>query len=203
MRSVFTVTLPVTDISLLTLEELKAATGVTGSGQDAALALLGKRLSSALARMCGVASDGVHTPTLLAETCSEIYRIDHKTDRLRLARRPLIDVSSVVVNGSAVASSDYEFDRPSSFLFKACGHWRCDRVTISYRAGFAEVPEDLKLAATKLAVALYAESGRDPSLKRERVEGIGDREYWVAPSDDPFLTAEISDLIGPYCERWL
>jgi hypothetical protein len=72
-----------------------------------------------------------------------------------------------------------------------------------YIAGFDEAPDDLKLAASKLAAALYSETARDPNLKRVDIPDVEEREYWVGPSDDPLLSAEISDLLAPYRQVYL
>jgi hypothetical protein len=77
--------------------------------------------------------------------------------------------------------------------------WCASKVVIVYVAGWAAVPPDLKAAAKKLVTALWSESTRDPNLKRERSE-FGELEYWVPPTTDPLLSAEIQDLLRPYRE---
>nr|WMC97943.1 hypothetical protein RAR13_04300 [Aminobacter aminovorans] len=207
MNSIFSVTTPAADTSLLTIAELRAAAGVSDSSQDAALTTLGARVSASIARACGVASDGVNPPTLLRETCSEIYRPTARRDKIVLSRRPVTSISSITEGDEALTSDAYELSKPSGILTRLSSDyptcWPCGKIIVVYIAGFATVPDDLKLAASKLTTALYAETARDPSLKRERVDGVGEFEYWVAPSDDPLLSAEISDLIAPYRQIWL
>lgn len=202
MYSTFTVTTPASDLSLLTVEELRAAVGVTDTSQDPALTTLGLRLSAAIAKQCGVASDGIRPATLLSETCSEVFRPSRTTGSLVLARRPVTEITSVDENGAVLAAADYEVSRGTGILMRLSGDrafsWPCGKITVVYKAGFTAAPDDLKLAASKLATALYSETARDPNLKRIDIPDVEEREYWVAPSDDPLLSAEISHLLAPY-----
>lgn len=206
MHSTFTVTSAASDTSLLTIEELRAAAGVTGSAEDARLQTLGRQVSLSIAAQCGVAADGINPATLLSETCSEVFRLRDKSASIRLSRRPVTTIASVVENDETLAADGYELDKASGLLRRLCddspSNWPCGKITIAYTAGHATAPADLKLAASKLVTALYAETARDPSLKRERVDGVSELEYWVAPSDDPLLSQEIRDLIAPYKQWW-
>lgn len=205
MTSRFSVTTPATELSLLTIAELRAAVGVTDSSRDAELLILGRGLSASVARQCNLVSDGVNPPTLLQETCTEIFRWAG-CGPLRLARRPVTSVTSVTVDGTAVDAADYEIVGGRD-LYRlssdALSYWAAGKITVVYLAGYVTAPDDLKLAAKKLATALAAETARDPSLKRVEIPGVSTHEYWVAPSDDPLLSKEISDLVAPYMEIWI
>ncbi len=208
MNSVLTITSPASSLSLLTTAELRAAAGLAAgdASQDPALATLGLRLSAAIARACGIASDGVNTPTLLRETCSEMFRSRQHATTLRLSRRPVTSITSVVENDEALDAAAYEVNPASGLFARLCDDretcWPCGKITVVYVAGLGTVPEDLKLAASKLATALKTEAGRDPSTKRVIIPDVREVEYWVAPSDDPLLSAEISDLLAPYKQYW-
>ncbi|MFU0504014.1 hypothetical protein ACLKMW_05450 [Pseudaminobacter sp. NGMCC 1.201702] len=168
---------------------------------------LGLRLSASIAKQCGVASDGVWPATLLAETCSEVFRPSRGANSLVLARRPVSEIISVDENGAALSASDYEVSRGSGVLTRISADrpvsWPSGKITVVYKAGYDTAPGDLKLAASKLATALYSETARDPNLKRIDIPDVEEREYWVAPSDDPLLSAEISDLLAPYRQVFL
>lgn len=202
MHSTFNITTPAENLSILTVEELRAAVGVTGASQDAALSALGLRVSTSIARQCGVVSDGVRPPTLLSETCTEVFRPARSQRDLILARRPVSEVVSVSENGAPLDAANYEIRRASGIVNRLSGdalsRFSCAKITVVYKAGFEAAPDDLKLAASKLATALYSETARDPSLKRIDIPGVMEKEYWVAPSADPLLSAEISDLLAPY-----
>src|SRR5690348_6633732 len=107
MLSRFSVTTPATDLSLLTIAELRAAVGATDSSQDAELMVMGRRVSTSIARRCNVVSDAANPPTLLSETCTEVFRWDG-CGPLRLSRRPVTSVVSVTIGGDAVDAADYE-----------------------------------------------------------------------------------------------
>lgn len=208
MNSLFSVTVPTSSPGLLTAAELRAAAGlaVGDTSQDTTLTALGLQVSATLARRCGVADDGVNVPTLLSETCSEVFRLPKKREQIRLARRPVSAITSVVEEGTTLTGTDYEVSKPTGLFSRIAGDrpicWPCGKITVVYVAGLASATPDLKLAASKLTTALFTETARDPSLKRERVDDISEREYWVSPSDDPLLTAEIDDLLTPYKQVW-
>jgi len=201
----FSVTTPATDVSLLTIAELRAAAGVTDNSKDAELTILGRRISTAIARQCCIADDGVNPPTLLRETCTEVFRWSG-CGPLHLSRRPVTLIVSAVNGVSAIDGANYEVSGGSVLHYLTSDEltsWPAGKITVVYEAGYATAPDDLKLAASKLATATFAETARDPNLKREDLPGIIEREYWVAPSDDPLLSAEISDLLSPYVQRWI
>jgi hypothetical protein len=202
--SKFSVTTPATDLSLLTIAELRAAVGAADGSQDAELAIVGRRVSTAIARQCNIVDDGVNPPTLLQETCTEIFRWDG-CGPLSLARRPVTSITSVTIDGVVSDAADYEI--VGRYLYALTDDevtdWQSGKITVVYVAGYATAPDDLKMAATKLVTATNAESTRDPSVKREEIPGVMEVEYWVAPSGDSFLSNEISDLLSPYVERFV
>ncbi len=202
--SVFSVTSPASEISLLTIAELRAAAGVTDGSQDAALLALGRQASTVIARRCNIRDDGVNPPTLLRETCSETFRWSD-CGPLKLARRPVTSIVSVTLDGSAVDTGSYEAINRDLYYLSGddLSDWSAGKIIVSFVAGFATAPLDLKLAASKVVTSLNAETARDPSLKREDIYGVIEREYWVAPADDPLFSKEISDLLSPYVERYV
>jgi hypothetical protein len=206
VHSIFTVTSAASDTSLLSIAELRAAAGVTGSGSDAKLAILGAQVSLSIAAQCGVAADGFNPATLLSESCSEVFRLYSDSASIRLARRPVSAIAAIVENDETLDAADYELDRASGLLRRLCddslSKWPCGKITVTYTAGYSSAPADLKLAASKLVTSLNSETARDPSLKREDIPGVREVEYWVAPSDDPLLSDDIRDLIAPYQQVW-
>lgn len=206
MRSILTVTSPVDETSLLTLTELRDATGMS-SGGEASLMRLGRRISAAIARACGVAGDGANPPTLLRETCSEVFRTTVANERLRLSRRPIGTVSAAQENTTVLTASDYEVEPVTGFLFRLSNDtpidWACGKITVSYTAGLVTVPPDLQEAAIKVAASIHAHDSREPGLKRDRTDGVGEFEYWVPPADDPLLSAAVQDLLEPYKQYWI
>lgn len=198
-----TVTSAADDRSLLTLDALRAATGVA-TGRADELRALGAAVAQTITRFCGIRAGGATPPTLRAETLTETFRLDDAPQRLVLARRPILSVTSVTEAGEALTlDTDYEIESAPGMLLRLCGDapscWRCGKIVVVYSAGWSTVPEDLALAASKLASLLWQEAGRDPNLKRVRIEGVSEREYWVPPSSDPLIPQEIAELLGAYC----
>lgn len=198
-----TVTTEATDKTLLTLAELRAAVGLTDNSKDPELTALGNRAAAAIARACRVAAGGVAVPTLRKETLSETQELRGASEYLVLARRPIVSITSVTENATALAAADYRLLAPQGMLQRRSGNYAYQwtpgvDVVVVYSAGWSTVPDDLKLAATKFVRILFAEARRDASLKRVKIEGVSEREYWVGPSDDPLVPQEVMDLLGPY-----
>lgn len=203
--SIFSVTDPADSLSLLTIAELRAAAGVKDGSRDAELTRLGDGLSTAIARFCNLVDDGINPPTLLSETCTEMFRWQDG-EAIRLARRPVTEIVGVTLDGNAVDAADYEIAGTAwlrHLTNDAISDWPAGKITVVYKAGYEVVPPDVKLAASKLATALSAETARDPNLKREEVTGVMLREFWVGPADDPLLSQEIADGLLPYVERFI
>lgn len=201
-----TVTTPASDPTLLTLAEITAAVGASASDTDR-LTQLNKRVSEMLAGACGLARAGVATLTLREETLSETLRLTCPADVIWLSRQPVTAVLSLTEDGEELAEDyDYEQDGPRKFLRvqNDCpSWWASGKIVVSYKAGWATVPNDLKELASKLAVSIWSEQGRDPNLKRRKIDGVSEREWWVGSKDDPLITAEIFEGLrsGGYLMR--
>lgn len=199
----FAVTTPAQDRSLLTSEEARAAIGKPAASPDVITPLIA-RVSAAIVRACRVPADGVTPPTLRLETVSDTFRLKSHQGSLVLSRKPLVTMVSVVENDvTLTADTDYEAHKASGILKRLSGDaevcWPCGKIVVSYTAGWETVPDDLKLAAMKLAGVLYSEGERvDPNLKRDVIPGVREVEYWVAPNTDTLVPQEVLDLLGPY-----
>jgi hypothetical protein len=203
----FSVTTQTEDRTLLTLAELRAAIGVA-SGQDSQLASLNARVASVITQACRVASAGALPPTLRLETVSDTYRLKSRQNVLILSRRPVVQIASVVEAGVTLESAAYEVDPSAGLLYRLSGDdrvcWGCGKTVVAYAAGWETVPQELKEAACKLARVLWSEADNGGTgLKRESIPGVIDREWWVGPSDDPLIPAEIADLLAPYVNHWV
>ncbi len=198
-----TVTTEAADRSLLTLAELRAATGVA-SGRDDELRELGAAVSSAIVGACNVRAAGATPPTLRLETLTETFRLDATRRLLVLARRPIVEIVSVTESDVALTSDEYEAETASGLLRRLCddrtSQWWAVKIVVVYRAGWATVPDNMRRAAQRLARAMWAEDqpGRDPNLKRAKVEGVGEREWWVGAASDPAIPADVLDLLADY-----
>lgn len=192
------------DTALLTIEQMRAAAGLAAGDQskDTALEECGEAVAAAIARACGVEAAGATPPTLRQEEVEETLRIGSGVAELVLARRPVVEVATVVEAGVELGEDDYEILAASGILRRISSDettcWAKGRIVATYTAGFDTVPADLRLAASKLFASFWSESGRDGNLKRVRIEGVSEREYWVPPTTDPAIPQDILDLLRPY-----
>ncbi|EHK56907.1 hypothetical protein [Allomesorhizobium alhagi] len=207
MRSILTVTTPAADRNLLSVAELRAAVGVSDSSRDAELAIVGARVAATIARICRVATAGATPATLREEVLSETFRLDRSADCLILSRLPVSSVASVTEDGTAVDAADYEVDASPGMLLRLSGDdpacWRCGKIVVAYTAGWATVPDDLKDAAARMVRIFSADATQEPGLKRENIPGLIEKEWWVAPADDPLAPADVIELLGPYIQHWI
>lgn len=197
-----TITTTATDTSLLTIAELRAAAGATDASHDTELQTVGARVSATIARLCQVRDVPPTPPTLREETLTQVFRQYSGADELTLARRPVTSITSVVVDDVTLETTEYELDVAAGLLYRLCDDYRTPwtgaKATIVFVAGWSTVPDDLKLAASKMVTDIYTTASRDPNLKRHRIEGVGEREYWVSPSSDPLVSQEVMELLTPY-----
>jgi len=119
---------------------------------------------------------------------SYVERIDGRNlPRIWLAHRPVLSVSSVAVSGEVLAPADYTLDPGAGELLRGDGSyeprfaqmWPSGRrnIEVSYQAGYATVPDDVKRACIltiRYHAGIVAVSGAFKS------ESIGDYSYTIA-----------------------
>ena len=202
----FSVTTPAADKTLLTAAELRAAIGLADgdTSKDAVLTTIGAAAALIIARECTVPASGGNEPTLRSEGITETWRVTRCQELLLPARRFVSAITSISVDGTAIGISDFEADPSNDFIFRLVNDcravWRPSKVTAVYTAGFATVPPDLKQAAKKIVSDIYTTASRDPNLKRVKIDGVSEREYWVGPVTDPSIPQEVRDLLAPYSQ---
>lgn len=201
------VTTPAPDPTLLSDSEIAAAVGKGVSATPQELRALNARVSEMLAAACGVVRGGAVFLTLRAETLTETFRLRSTPESLFLSRSPVIEIVSIAEGDAALTVDDgYEIDGINSVLRLHSGSpacWGCERTTVVYRAGWETVPNDLKELASKLAIAIWSERGRDPSLGSIDIPGLMSETYRYGRPDDPLITAEIMQGLanGGYLNR--
>lgn len=197
------------DRSLLTTAELRAAAGLAAgdSSQDATLTPLGSYISAAITSACKVARAGAIPPTLRLETVTETFLFQTLQKSLVLARRPVVEIVSITETDSLLSTADYETDNAAGIVYRKNGTgmyqegvgswswWPTGNTVVIYSAGYDEVPADLKYAAIKFVQAELAQGSRDPLLKRLRIEGVSEREWWVNPERTSVVPGEVMDII--------
>lgn len=211
MDSILSVTAPASDLSLLTLDELRAAIGLKDNSKDADLRALGTRVFDRITQACRIAADGATPPTLRQETLTETFRFDllrrwdwrSRQREIVLSRRPITQVKSVEEAGTVLnPATDYETLAAAGMLRRLLNdepaHWGSGKVIVQYTAGWETVPEGLKLAAERLARAYWFQQSRDPAVRQINIPGVIERQYWISAASDPDIPKEIMDMLGPY-----
>jgi hypothetical protein len=214
LRSILTITTPATDLTLLTIDEMRAAVGVIGGGSDAALRAMEKRVAAAIMTECGIAVGAGAAPTLRRETLTETFRQEIRyaaaPDALVLARRHDVAIASIVEDDVTLLDADFVVDPESGIVTKLCNDfpawWFARKIVVVYAAGFVTVPEDLKQAAIDFMRLAWFEKNRDPSLKSEvvlipdvrRVE----RTFWVGSVPGQSNEGPVPDIVAGQLTRF-
>jgi uncharacterized phiE125 gp8 family phage protein len=187
-------------MSLTTRDDLKRYLGIDASDTsrddllDDLIAYASERIESYCARR------------FASEDVTE-YIDGPGTTELVLARRPVTELTSVRLDASREFPEESELDESELVLHAESGVLERDgavfprgasNVRVEYTAGHAAVPEDLALAAIKLAAAWYAHarSGAD-GFDRETLGG------YSAEYEHAALPADVAAILAPYRERYV
>jgi hypothetical protein len=206
-----TITTPASSLQLLTAAQLRTAAGLApgDASQDTALADTGLRIAADITSACKVAIGAGAEPTLLRETLTETFR-GVRSEQLVLARRFGVTITSVTVDDTALAGTEYEVEPESGLLYRLSGNcrvcWAFTKAVVVYAAGFSTVPADLSGAAGDLMRIRVSEAAQNPLVKGESVE-VPDvmtrrTDYWVgsvpgSDSGSPVPT-EIASRLSRY-----
>jgi len=203
-----TVTAPAADLQLLSEEELRVAAGLEpdDDSQDARLATLGVQTATALANACNLAKAGYDVSlaplrgeapaTFKAETLIQTFRVGsgHASDKLLLARWPILEILSVTTDATELAAAAWELDIPGGSLARISGNstlaWPCGRVVVQYDAGYDVIPDDLKGYAARMVGLYYTSAGADPAERRVEIPGVITVERWVDTAATDILVPE-------------
>jgi hypothetical protein len=205
---VLIVTEPAADLQLLSEQELRVAAGLEpdDDSQDATLATLGLRASSALAAACGIAKAGYDASllplrgeaprTLKAETLVQSFRVRPgcQYQTLSLGRWPVLSIISVTENTTELMAGDWDLDIPDASLTRVSGnetlYWPYGRVTVEYEAGFDIIPEDLKGYASSLVSLYHQITSSAPDERRVEIPGVITVERWIDPTATDSIVPE-------------
>lgn len=203
-----TISSPNTDRSLLTVAERRAAAGLSSNdnSKDAELNALGGYVDAVITKACNVAQAGAIPPTLRLESVVESFEFKSLQSGLFLARKPVVEVTAVTEAGSALAADGWELDGQA--LYRVSGsartEWGIGEAAVTYSAGYATVPDDLKYAAIKFMQAELVSKGRDPMLRRYSIPDVIEQEFWVDPTKDDIVPAEVMAILtrGGFVNKW-
>jgi len=139
-------------VALAAVEDVKQYLGKADTNQDSLLKMLVEGVSSRLERLLGEwPNDG----SVITE-----YIQSTGTPRIPL-NRVVNDIRTVVEGTTTLSSTDYRLvneqslERLTSGLLSA---WNVGEVVVTYRPGWLQVPEDLKLACVMQAAYEYKQT---------------------------------------------
>lgn len=209
MSSSISIPSPNTDRSLLSIAALRSAAGIADNSKDEELTALGRYVSAVITKACKVAVQNGVPPTLRLETVTQTTRFDARREHLVLLRSPVIEVASLTEDGAALSeTTDFRIEngmlRRLSGAGVSCWAHGAD-IVITYSAGWSTVPDDLEFAARKFVAEEYQSGGRDRLLKSKTTEGVSSYEWWVDPTKDRVIPADVMSILedGGYVNRWL
>ncbi len=211
MRTFLEIITPAASLQLLSAEEMRVAAGLAAddASQDAALAARGFAVSAAIASECNIAVGAGGDPTLRQETLREtFYR--PCTSELMLARRHNVEITSVTIDGTLIDAAEYYVEPEPGILTRistsgALIRWGGYKMVVVYKAGFATVPGDLKMAATDFYVSV-SQGVRDPTIKSQEIEipGLQTKrtDFWVGSVPGAASEGPVPDIVSGQLKRY-
>lgn len=208
----FNVIAAATDLTLLSLAEMRAAVGQTDNNRDADVKRVGSRAVGAITAACKLASAAATPPTLRKETVQDTFRLnrwwnrrDHATahEKLVLSRRPVVAINSIVEAGVTLDPTvDIEIRGAEGSLIRLIddkpAHWARDKVVINYDAGWDTVPDGLKRAVEEMMTFFWSEGFKDPLMRSLNIPGVVEKQYWIGSPSAPAIPQSVMDKLGPY-----
>lgn len=217
MKRLLTVTDFATSYDLTVLDTVKLELGIaiSDNSRDDELTSWIHQASDAIASVC--------KRVFAEETLSEVFRSEYSDNHisaLKLSRRPVNIITSIVEDAITLEETEYEVDFKAGLIYRMFstdglnrGSWQfCQKVTIIYTAGYVlldDLPYDIERACLNLIKHFNTNSvvgggrGGDSSLKVIEVPGVIRREWGVNnnTSSKFDLPPDVMSLISPYIQH--
>lgn len=189
-----TVTAPRADLKLVSVDALKAELEITGTSQDDFLAEMLDRVSQMVEAHCN--------QVFALEGVSEVFRLDHCTTELRLARFPVVQIDSIIL-GTDTVLEEYECEEKSGVLYRLSEDerisWETGKIEVAYSAGYEPMHGQIAEAVLRLAKLGNAARTRDPSLRSENIlEGLYSYQLFGREDSKGGLPSDVADLLRPF-----
>jgi hypothetical protein len=174
------ITLPTDDRSLVSLEDAKAALGITGTSSDDAVLSAILRASDLISRQCGLDAVGNTPPSLKSEDITETFRGTWGCS-LMLSRGFVSTIYMVTEGTAELGETDYFLQGRMLTRLRSDDNaaWTAGKIVVEYAAGFSEVPEDLQQICLDVIREQWSAASRDPLLRSETVDGVGRMDFQV------------------------
>lgn len=177
--------------NLITLEEYKVAKGITSTNEDAKITPLLLSVSQLIRTYCGRSFTDYH-----AADKTELFSIFWGESFIQLSETPVVTITSISERDSLAGIyeplTNYYLDTDSDSIYKIAEDGVSNTsfktgngaVKVIYRAGWADAPADLKLAAIDL-VSYYLKEEYKPN------RSIGSTSMQNAAQDSSYKGAQL------------
>jgi hypothetical protein len=126
---------------------------------------------------------------------------------ISLARYPVTDIESVVVDGVELTPAEYMCDMEAGLLYRMLNGrrvaWNADHVTVIYDTGFCTIPKAVERATIDLVSLLRSKSSRDPLVRSIDIPDVVQESYWVGGTPGDGLPSDIRIALARYRVRRL
>lgn len=184
-------------LDLTTLAAVKLELSITGNVDDA-------KLSRWITAASGMIHDYTRR-TFPAQTYRETFRPGERRDTLLLSRYPVVEIDTIVENGTTLAADDAEAHADSGQLVRLSGDraawWACGKIVVTYSAGYATratMPPAIGRAAIALVHLLRSSTVHDPLVRSKSIEGVMEASYQVGGFGDGALPPDIAGMLAPH-----
>ncbi|GEO82605.1 head-tail connector protein [Pararhodospirillum oryzae] len=171
---------------LVTVDEARAD---VGAGDDATLAAVIKRASAAAETFIG--------RPVLAGTYRETVWLPRPVADVWLSRWPVGAVSGITLDGQDVTGTGWRLNGGALVRWSdgRPGLWGAGDLAVTYTAGHATCPEDIKAAVLTLVRDMYFAIGRDAAIKSDT---YCDGTSVTMAVNLPSISRAVTDLLMPY-----
>lgn len=184
------------DALLVPLADVKTVLEISADDEDAFLTDL-------ITRCSGVAEDYCRR-IFAIETVQEVLRLEPARDRIQLERSPVTEIVSISIDGTTLASGDYEVDKRFGTIYRLSADderipWEPGKTVISYKTGFETIPAGVRNAIIEFVTLGRAARTRDPSLKSENVlEGLYSYTLFAPTDYKAGMPMSVAEMLDPY-----
>lgn len=197
---------PATSMSLVTLDEAKAALGIPldDTSQDAALTMQIEAVSVAVNNYCN--------RVFVVQTYQDQFRYLtnwlYPGQPLQTRQYPIVVTDgepavAVIENGGELDVALWEVYPEQGALYRLDGAlvaaWLGTTIIVDYTAGYDPVPPDIRSACLEWLGARWGAIGRDPSLRSETIPDLITQVYSSdSGASAGTIPAGASSLLMPY-----
>lgn len=192
---------------IISLADLKAYLGISGSGEDTILNFIVDGVNEAIVAFCGRSFNRA--------TYTEYHDGSGGLDAVHVRARPLVSVTSCYLSSNYYGGSNNSGAFPAETLLTENSDFIVDlnrsavvlinrpwpmgvkNIKLVIVAGYSTMPDDLVLAALQLAAQVRADATSDAGAAVES-EKLGDYSYKLLRSDGNSMIAGIRRVLTRY-----